>query len=403
MSVKQKLSYQYPSVTLNKGRDQSILRKHPWIFSGAIRSSSGKLHEGEVAEFFDSEGSYLASGFVENGSIAAKIFTFERKEINIDFWVEKLNAAWEQRQKIGLHESVTTNGWRLVFAEGDGLPGLILDYYNGLVVFLAQSLGMYKARYDIVSALKICLKDKLIAVYDKSVFAKKQEGTHDQHFLTVTQAENPVMIHENGYSFLVDYIYGQKTGFFLDQRDNRYLVGKYSNGKKVLNLFSYTGGFSVYALKNGASAVYSVDSSASAIEMAGKNIELNCPEIADKHHGVIADVKEYLQVMESDFDLIILDPPAFAKHRESRHKAILGYKYLNSAAMKRIRNGGILFTFSCSQLVTADLFESMALSAAIEAGRNVRIIHRLSQPADHPVSIFHPEGNYLKGLVLYVE
>ncbi|HAY71640.1 MAG TPA: RlmI/RlmK family 23S rRNA methyltransferase [Saprospirales bacterium] len=403
MTLKQKPSDQYPSLSLNKGRDQSILRKHPWIFSGAIRSTSGKLHEGEIAEVFDYEGNYLASGFVENGSIAAKIFTFERTVINIDFWVEKLSAAWVLRQKTGLTESEQTNAWRLVFAEGDGLPGLILDYYNGLVVFLAQSLGMYKARFDIVRALKICLKEKLTAVYDKSVFTKKQEGTQDQHFLTETNAENPVMIKENGYSFLVDFMYGQKTGFFLDQRDNRYLVGKYSKGKKVLNLFSYTGGFSVYALKNDASAVYSVDSSSTAIELAAKNVALNCPEIADRHYGVIADVKDYLQQMESDFDLIILDPPAFAKHRESRHKAILGYKYLNSAAIKRIRKGGILFTFSCSQLVTADLFESMILSAGIESGRNVRVIHRLSQPADHPFSIFHPEGNYLKGLVLYVE
>jgi len=393
----------YPSIILNKGRELSLLRRHPWIFSGAIRSFSRKVQEGELVEVFDSEGNYLASGFAENGSIATKIITFKQAVINVDFWVEKLTAAWIKRQKIGFAETSETNAWRMVFAEGDGMPGLILDYYNGVVVFLAQSLGMYKARIDIASALKIVLKDKLVSIFDKSVFAKRQELVPDQLYLTGHHATSPVLIKENGHPFLVDFILGQKTGFFLDQRDNRFLVGKYANGKKVLNLFSYTGGFSVYALNNGATAVYSVDSSAGAIELANQNIELNCPENKGQHYGIVADVKDFLQTMDDDFDLIIIDPPAFAKHKDSRHKAILGYKYLNFTSLKRIKKGGILFTFSCSQLVTADLFESMVLSAAIDAGRSVQIIHRLSQPADHPVSIFHPEGNYLKGLVLYVE
>ncbi len=403
MPPQQKKISRYPSVTLNNGREQSLLRKHPWLFSGAIKSRSGKLFEGEPVEVFDAAGNYTATGFWENGSIAAKLISFEQREINQDFWVEKLSAAWKQREILGLTDDTETNAWRLVFAEGDGLPGLILDYYNGLVVFLAQSLGMYKSRQEIALALKLVLGEKLLAVYDKSIYSRKEEMPPEQLFLTGTSVQNPVLISENGYSFIVDYMFGQKTGFFLDQRENRFLVGKYANGKKVLNLFSYTGGFSVYALKNGARSVFSVDSSANAVEMAQKNVVLNCPELSEKHQAVVADVKDYLQEMESDFELIILDPPAFAKHKESRHKAILGYKYLNYSAIKKIANGGLLFTFSCSQLVTPELFESMALSAALDAGRQVKIIHRLSQPADHPVSIFHPEGSYLKGLVLYVE
>lgn len=393
----------YPSITLRKDREQSLLRKHPWIFSGAIKSYSSKPEEGKVFEVFDSEGNYQATGFAESGSIALKIISFRQTNIDEDFWVEKLNAAWNQRQITGFVDHKETNAWRLVFAEGDGLPGLILDYYDGNVVFLAQSAGMFKARFEIANALKRVLKDHLKAVYDKSPFTRQQTVSPQDLFLTENHAACPVLISENKHLFLVDFIRGQKTGFFLDQRDNRQLVGYHSKGKKVLNLFSYTGGFSVYALQNGATAVYSVDSSAGAIEMANRNIELNCPGQKDQHFGIVADVKDFIQKMDPDFDLVILDPPAFAKHKDSRHKAVLGYKYLNVTTLKQIKKGGILFTFSCSQLVSSELFESMVLSAAIEAGRNVQIIHRLSQPSDHPVSIYHPEGNYLKGLVLFVE
>jgi 23S rRNA (cytosine1962-C5)-methyltransferase len=393
----------YPSITLHKDREQSLLRKHPWIFSGAIKSYSSKPKEGNIFEVFDAAGNYQATGFAESGSIALKIISFERTIIDEDFWVEKLQAAWNQRQRTGFADNDETNAWRLVFAEGDGLPGLILDYYNGIVVFLAQSAGMFKARFEITNALKRVLKDDLKAVYDKSTLAGQQTNSPDKLFLSENHGKCPVLISENNHSFLVDFVAGQKTGFFLDQRDNRQLVGRHSKGKKVLNLFSYTGGFSVYALQNGATSVFSVDSSAPAIEMANKNIELNCPGKKDQHFGIVADVKDFIQKMDDDFDLVILDPPAFAKHKDSRHKAILGYKYLNANTLKRIKKGGILFTFSCSQLVSTELFESMVLSAAIEAGRNVKIIHRLSQPTDHPVSIYHPEGNYLKGLVLFVE
>jgi 23S rRNA (cytosine1962-C5)-methyltransferase len=390
----------YPRIVLKKGREVSLQRRHPWVFSGAIHSVSHDMLDGEIAQVYSAEGKYIATGFVEPGSIAVKIISNENTTINPTFWAKKIQQAYQLREVAGLARNASTSAWRLVFTEGDGLPGLVLDYYDGVVVFQAQSAGMYDAKHQIAEALRIVLGNNLKAVYDKSGAFREQNSSPAGNFL-YGESLAPVEVSENGHRFLIDFINGQKTGFFIDQRESRALVARYAPGRKVLNLFSYTGGFSVYALKAGAHEVYSVDSSASAIEMAGQHIALNnLPE--NLHKGVVADVKRFLPGIDKDFDLIILDPPAFAKHKESRHKAMLGYKYLNNEVLQKIKSGGILFTFSCSQVVNSELFESTVMAAAIEAGRDVRIIHRLSHAPDHPVSIYHPEGSYLKGLVLYV-
>ena len=394
----------YPRVILSKGREVSIQRYHPWIFSGAVQSISEHLTGGEIVEVFTSQGNYLGTGHFEDSSLAVKIFSFECKEINTSFWKQKIESAFNLRKAIGLAENADTNAYRLAFTEGDGLPGLIIDMYENIAVFQAQTQGMFNARKEISEALISVYNGKLQAVYDKSSesFFEPFENYELQSRFLHGQAETPKQITEHGNRFLVDFVKGQKTGFFLDQRENRALLGQYAQGRKVLNLFSYTGGFSVYALKAGANEVCSVDSAASAIELANQNIKLNS-FIEAKHHGIIADVKNYVQEMTGDFDMVILDPPAFAKHKASQHRAMQGYKFLNTSVLKKIKSGGILFTFSCSQVVGTDLFESTVMASAIEAGRNVRILHRLSQPPDHPVSIFHPEGAYLKGLVVYVE
>lgn len=394
----------YPRVILKKGRETSLKRLHPWIFSGAIHSLSEKLHGGETVEVFSFHDEYLGTGHYENTSLAIKLFSFERKTIDSVFWKKKIQTAFDLRNALGLTNNSQTNSYRLVFTEGDGLPGLIADHYNGVLVFQAQTRGMFDARKQIAEAMISVYKGNLNAVYDKSpasFFESSENGLSAGRFL-YGSAENPVEVAENGNKFLVDFVKGQKTGFFIDQRENRALLGLYAANRKVLNLFSYSGGFSVYALAAGATEVHSVDSAASAIELADDNIKLNGID-KSRHQGIIADVKKYLPEMAADFDLVILDPPAFAKHRESRHRAMQGYKFLNTEVLKKIKSGGILFTFSCSQVVGTDLFESTVMASAIEAGRKVRILHRLSQPPDHPVSIFHPEGVYLKGLVVYVE
>jgi 23S rRNA (cytosine1962-C5)-methyltransferase len=394
----------YPRVILSKGREVSIKRFHPWIFSGAVQSISEHLKGGEIVEVFTSQGNYLGTGHFEDSSLAVKLFSFERKEINTAFWKQKIENAFNLRKALGLAENADTNAYRLVFTEGDGLPGLIIDIYDNIAVFQAQTQGMFNAHNEISAALLSVYNAKLQAVYDKSAesFFEPSENNELHSRFLHGQAETPKEITEHGNSFLVDFVKGQKTGFFLDQRENRALLGQYAQGRKVLNLFSYTGGFSVYALKSGAKEVYSIDSAASAIELANANIKLNGFE-ETKHIAIIADVKNYVQEMASDFDLVILDPPAFAKHKASQHRAMQGYKFLNTSVLKKIKSGGILFTFSCSQVVGTDLFESTVMASAIEAGRSVRILHRLSQPPDHPVSIFHPEGVYLKGLVVYVD
>lgn len=394
----------YPRVILSKGREASIKRYHPWIFSGAVQSISEHLKGGEIVEAFTSQGNYLGTGHFEDSSLAVKIFSFERKEINTSFWKQKIEDAFNLRKAIGLAENTDTNAYRLVFTEGDGLPGLIIDIYESIAVFQAQTQGMFNARKEISKALISVYNGKLQAVYDKSAesFFEPSENNELHSRFLYGQAETPKKITEHGNSFLVDFVKGQKTGFFLDQRENRALLGQYAKGRKVLNLFSYTGGFSVYSLKSGAREVCSVDSAAAAIDLAHANVKLNGFE-ETKHEGIIADVKNYVLEIADDFDLVLLDPPAFAKHKASQHRAMQGYKFLNTAVLKKIKSGGILFTFSCSQVVGTDLFESIVMASAIESGRNVRILHRLSQPPDHPVSIFHPEGAYLKGLAVFVE
>ncbi|MDP2424329.1 MAG: class I SAM-dependent rRNA methyltransferase [Bacteroidales bacterium] len=393
-------SNHYPRVILKKNREASIQRFHPWVFSGAIYSFSREINVGEVVEIFSSSDDYLATGHFEGGSIAVKILTFDRQAIDVEFWTSKLQTALKLRQLLGLAHHPYTNAYRLVFTEGDGLPGLIIDYYNGVAVIQAQSAGMFKARTEITKALQTLYKKNLKAVYDKS--PATMFGDQEPVRTLFGTFPPSIEIIENGHRFVVDVEKGQKTGFYLDQRDNRQLLAGYSLNRNVLNLFSYTGGFSVYAVAAGAKSVVSVDSSATAIAGANQNILLNNPD-SSKHHGVMADVKEYVVSMDDGYDLVILDPPAFAKHQDSRHKAMLGYRYLNETVLKKMPAGGILFTFSCSQVVGQELFQSTVTAAAIAAGRQVKIIHKLTHPADHPVSIFHPEGEYLKGLVLYVE
>ena len=388
-------------VILSSGKDQSLRRFHPWVFSGAIKKIKGPVQEGDIVDVFSNQDEYLGTGHIQDGSIAIRIFSFEQMTPNAEFWKEKIRKAYAYRKNIGIAENPNTNVFRLVYAEGDGMPGLIIDYYNGVAVLQAHSIGFHVQRDEIAVALKEVLGDKLKAVYDKSSEALYgNEGTPvaNSYILGESQGEGEVI--ENGNRFYVDWETGQKTGFFVDQRDNRALVAKYSLGKKVCNTFCYTGGFSVYAGKGGASEVHSVDSSKKAMALTDRNIELN----GIKNHTSFAmDTFDFLKDKDEAYDMIILDPPAFAKHISSKHNAVMGYKRLNAEAIKKIRPGGMLFTFSCSQVVDRRLFFDTIMSAAIVAKRNVRVMHHLTQPPDHPVNIFHPEGEYLKGLVVYVE
>ena len=389
-------------VVLKSGKDEAVKRQHPWVFSGAIKKTYGPTNEGDIVDVYNNKDMFLGCGHWQNGSIAVRIFSFDQVEPNYDFWKEKLQTAYNIREAIGLTNNESTNVYRLVFAEGDSLPGLVMDYYNGAVVFQAHSIGMYLLRNEFTKALKEIYGDKLHTVYSKSKesLPKSSDFDFENEFLFGDKESEIVL--ENDNKFKVNWISGQKTGFFIDQRFNRELVGNYSKDRKVLNTFCYTGGFSVYSLQQGAKLVHSVDSSAKAIDLTDENVELN--GFKDSNHKSFAiDTMSYLQEMEEEYDFIILDPPAYAKHRDVRHKAVQGYKRLNATAFKKIAKGGILFTFSCSQVVDRRLFESTVMSAAIQSGRRVKILHHLSQPADHLVSIYHPEGEYLKGLVVYVE
>lgn len=389
-------------IILKSGKDEAVLRQHPWVFSGAIKKMTGTPSEGDIVDVFNNKDRFLGCGHWQDGSIAVRIFSFDAVEPDYDFWKRRLANAYRMREAIGLIDNKSTNVYRLVFAEGDSLPGLVIDYYNGAAVIQAHSFGMYLLRHEFTKALKEIYGEKLHTVYSKSKgsLPKNSEFDVENEFLFGDKESEIVL--ENGNQFEVNWVNGQKTGFFIDQRFNRELVGKYSKNRKVLNTYCYTGGFSIYALNEGAKMVHSVDSSAKAIDLTDNNVKLNGFE--DKNHKSFAvDTMSYLQNMEETYDLIILDPPAFAKHRDVRHKAIQGYKRLNAIAFKNIAAGGILFTFSCSQVVDRRLFESTVLAAAIQSGRKVKILHHLSQPADHPASIFHTEGEYLKGLVLYVE
>lgn len=389
------------TIVLKSGKEQSVKRYHPWVFSGAIKKIYGDPAEGDLVDVFDNKDNFLATGHYQPSSIAVRILTFENVEPDISFFRDKINKAVNYRKATGLLDKRDLNVFRLVHGEGDGLPGLIIDFYNGVAVMQMHSLGFYRIRKEITSLLVEVLKDQIVAVYDKS------EGTlpHmsgvsvSNEFLYGSSA--PVIVTENGYKFKIDWTTGQKTGFFIDQRDNRKLLGEFSAGRKVLNMFGYTGGFSVYAMKN-ASLVHTVDSSFSAVELAKENIALNFDEDT-RHQAFQLDAFEYLNDIRDKYDLIILDPPAFAKHNNVLANALQGYKRLNMKAIEQIKPGGIIFTFSCSQVVSKENFRKSVFAAAANTGRSVRILYQMSQPADHPVNIYHPESEYLKGLVVYVE
>jgi 23S rRNA (cytosine1962-C5)-methyltransferase len=390
-----------PIVILKSGKDQSVRRFHPWVFSGAIKKIKGNVNEGDLVAVYDNKDEFLAIGHYQIGSIAVRILTFENEEIDASFWKKKIEQAYLLRKEIGLADSDDTNAYRLVGAEGDGMPGLIIDYYNGTAVVQMHSVGMYKIRDILVETLKEVMGDKLKAVYNKSEGSLPYKANLNPVNDYVWGAPPSKIALENGLKFQVDWEKGQKTGFFIDQRENRALLEKYSKDKDVLNMFCYTGGFSFYAMRGGARSVHSVDSSERAISITDKNVELNFPG-DDRHSSYAMDAFKFLENAKDKYDLIILDPPAFAKHQNVVHNALQGYKRLNAIAFEQIRPGGIIFTFSCSQVVSKDMFRKMAFSAAAKAGRQVRILHQLTQPADHPISIYHPEGEYLKGLVLQV-
>ena len=394
----------FPKIFLKSGKEDAVLRKHPWIFSGAIAQLEGKPEDGDIVSVHKKNGDFLAIGHYHDGSIAVRIFSFDPVVPDTIFWSEKIKKAWQLRNVLGLTESEETNCFRLVHGEGDGMPGLIMDYYNGVVVFQAHSIGMHRSMSEIIEGLKECLANKLTAVYDKSQMtlpALYAKSIKDGIVFGSVTSESAI-VRENGLLFDVNWVSGQKTGFFLDQRDNRALLGNFVKGKTVLNAFCYSGGFSIYALEAGAMMVDSVDSSARAIELLDNNIvENNFQEL--NHKSYTQDVLKFLQHAENKYDVMILDPPAYAKSLDKRHQAIQGYKRLNMEGLKKIKPGGILFTFSCSQVVDKQLFYGAITAAAIEAERNVKVLQHISQPADHPVSIFHPEGSYLKGLILYVE
>jgi len=393
---------EFIKVILKSGKEQSIRRFHPWIFSGAIKEIKGDPAEGDVVEIYDNHLEFLAIGHYQIGSIAVRIFSFDKVRIDDIFWKNKLKAALSFRQQLGFFDNPETNVFRMIHGEGDGMPGLIIDYYNGTAVIQSHSVGMYLLREKIAFLLKQILTDKITAIYDKSegTLPYKANLNPKDGYLLGENSEGSVL--EYGHRFLIDWEAGQKTGFFVDQRESRNLVAEYSQGKKICNIFGYTGGFSVYALKAGATLVHSVDASKPAIEQTNKNVALNFGENAP-HEGFAMDAFDFFTQTTEKYDVIILDPPAFAKHQKALNNALQGYKRINQKALEQIKPGGILFTFSCSQAVSRDEFRKSVFAASANARRNVRILHQLSQPADHPISIYHPESEYLKGLVLFVE
>ena len=389
------------TVILKRGKEQSIQRFHPWVFSGAIEKKPPGLEDGDWVMLNDSKGHTLAFGHYQDGSIAIRILSFGGSLPDEHFWHERINKALYTRRSAGL-PSTETNCYRLVHAEGDGLPGLIVDVYHDVAVIQAHSYGMHRDRTRIAEAVRDALGASCRAIYYRAqVTLPGKKSTIENEYLFATSTV-PQQVSEYGCRFYVNWEEGQKTGFFIDQRENRKLLQSFSHGKKVLNTFCYTGGFSISALAAGAQLVHSVDASAKAISLTEDNLRLN--NFDPSYHRCFAvDTFEFLSQKETDYDVIILDPPAFAKHRDARHQAVKGYQRLNTEAMKVIKPGGIIFTFSCSQVVDRQLFYNTIVSSAIQAGRQIKVLNHLSQPADHPVSIFHPEGEYLKGLVLFVE
>lgn len=398
------MSSTYPVLRLKKGKERSILNKHPWIFSGALHPEPKGIQEGDLVHVSTEDGKVVATGMFHKSSITVRCLTFEESLIDQDFWNHRMQLAWDYREKLMLTSSNHTNAFRLIHGEGDGLPGLVIDYYDGVCVLQLYTAGMFHQRELILNALRNVKGLNLKAIFDKSAetLSRYRPDQGNDGFLYKIDDELPAYILENGIKFKVDYEGGQKTGFFLDQRDNRTLVKHYAKGKKVLNTFSYTGGFSLYALSAGASLVHSVDSSKRAVEGIEANIALNDFN-TDIHTGYAMDVMSFLKSSSENYDLIILDPPAYAKHLSQAKQAIIGYRNLNTEGLKRIKSGGILFTFSCSQVIDKELFRKIIFQSALQANRKVRIMHQLNQPADHPVNIYHPEAEYLKGLVVYVE
>lgn len=388
-------------IFLKDKKDAAVRRFHPWVFSGAVLRASEPVSDGETVEVVTHKGEYLATGHYHDGSICVRIFSFQHIAPGEDIWLARLSDARQYRRELGLLDDGGTDCYRLVHAEGDGLPGLIIDVYGHTAVLQCHSVGMHLERDKIAAALRSMYGEALRCIYDKSA-----DTLPDRYASTVQNGYlygegSAGLVRENGHAFHVNWETGQKTGFFLDQRDNRALLARYAPGKTVLNAFCYSGGFSVYALAAGAERVDSVDVSAKAMALTAENVTAGgFPE--EQHRAYTVDVMTFLQAVEEPYDLMVVDPPAFAKSIGKRHNAVQGYKRLNALAMSRLRPGGILFTFSCSQVVDEELFYNTIVAAALEAGRQVRVMHRLSQPADHPVSFYHPEGAYLKGLVLYV-
>ena len=392
----------YKSIYLKKGKEESLNRFHPWIFSGAIRHMDEGIEEGEIVNVYTYSNDFIAVGHYQIGSITVRVLSFSNIEINHDYWCKRLDAAFKMRQSIGIADSLENNTYRLVHGEGDFLPGLVIDCYGETAVMQAHSVGMHVCREDICRALIEVMGGRIKHVYYKSetTLPYKAELGQENGFI-YGKTENDVAL-ENGLKFHVDWLRGQKTGFFVDQRENRSLLEHYAKDKSVLNMFCYTGGFSVYAMRGQAKLVHSVDSSAKAVELTNRNIELNFPGDT-RHEAFCEDAFKYLANHDDKYDLIVLDPPAFAKHRSALRKALSGYTRLNMNGLQHIKHGGILFTFSCSQVVSKDNFRNAVFAAAVQVGRKVRILHQIHQPADHPINIYHPEGEYLKGLVLYVE
>ena len=388
-------------IQLKRGKEESLLRFHPWVFSGAIQRIDPDVEDGDTVRVVTSSGNFIAVGHYQEGSIAVRVLTFSDVETDDTFWASRLQSALDMRRAVRLADSPTNNTYRLVHGEGDNLPGLVIDVYGETAVMQAHSIGMHRCRKQIATQLVKVMDSRLKHVYYKSEttlpFMDMENG-----FLYGGGPDTDNIAVENGLKFYVDWLRGQKTGFFVDQRENRSLLENYAQGRRVLNMFCYTGGFSFYALRGGAEMVHSVDSSAKAIELTNRNVALNFPD-CQRHQAFCEDAFKFLEASERQYDLIVLDPPAFAKHRGALHNALKGYTRLNQKAFQMIQPGGLLFTFSCSQVVTKEHFRNAVFTAAALARRKVRILHQLHQPADHPVNIYHPEGEYLKGLVLYVE
>lgn len=390
-------------VTLKPAKEKSLLRKHPWVFSGAIKNVEKDTKDGSIVEIFSNKENYLATGHYNEGNISVRIFEFDRQKINEEYWKKKIKKAYDQRKNT-IEISSNNNVYRLVHAEGDQMPGFICDIYNKVAIFQFHSIGMWKHK-EVFTKIVLELLP-LDIIYDKSektlpkIYIKEFKIKNSYLFQKKKISNTKVI--ENGNEFLIDWENGQKTGFFIDQRENRLYLGELAKNKKILNTFCYSGGFSIYALNNGAKEVHSLDSSQKAIDLLEDNLSF-VADFSDNHRSIIDDAKEYMKNLDDQYDIIVLDPPAFAKHMKVKHKALQGYKRLNTRAIEQIKPNGILFTFSCSQVIDNNLFRHMVLSSAIAAGRNVSILKQMHQPADHPINIFHPESEYLKGLVLKVE